>query len=175
MKIATTFAFLSLLLLAALPAVAAPASNVWGRVVGVSDGDTLTILTTAKEQVKIRLAGIDCPESGQAFGAKAKQALSSKVFDKTVKVIVTDTDRYSRSVGDVYLGPTWINLEMVAEGWAWHFVQYSKSRELAAAEAPALPAAAVLCTRCKLNRSLTHLPFNAYSVSRLPFYKERQS
>lgn len=43
------------------------------------------------------------------------------------------------------------------------------------ARAPDLPAAAVLCTRGKLNRSLTHLPFNAYSVSRLPFYKERQS
>ncbi len=56
------------------------------------------------------------------------------MFNKTVKVIVTDTDRYSRSVGDVYLGPTWINREMVAEGWAWHYVQYSKSPELAAAE-----------------------------------------
>lgn len=123
----------SLLLLAALPTAAGP-SNLWGKVVAIHDGDTLTLLTPAKAQLKIRLAGIDCPESGQAFGQKAKQALSEKVFGKSVKVVVTDTDRYSRSVGDVYLGPTWINLEMVAEGWAWHYVQYSKAPELAAAQ-----------------------------------------
>jgi endonuclease YncB( thermonuclease family) len=56
------------------------------------------------------------------------------VFGKSIKVAVTDTDRYRRSVGDVYLGPAWINLAMVAEGWAWHYVQYSKAPELAAAE-----------------------------------------
>jgi len=46
------------------------------RVVALSDGDTITILDTAKVQHKIRLAGIDAPEKGQAFGERSKQNLS---------------------------------------------------------------------------------------------------
>lgn len=61
-----------------------------GKVVGVHDGDTLTVLTPAK----VRLNGIDAPESGQAFGEKSKQALSAMVFGKDVRIVITDTDRY---------------------------------------------------------------------------------
>lgn len=69
-----------------------------GKVVGVHDGDTLTLLMPGKAQVKVRLNGIDAPEAGQAFGEKSKQALSAFVFGKSVRIIVTDTDRYGRTV-----------------------------------------------------------------------------
>lgn len=128
---------LSLLLLAAIPVAAAPATTVLGRVVGVTDGDTLTLLTPEKVRIKVRLAGIDAPEGRQAFGNKAKQALSGKVFGQNVRLLVTDRDRYGRSVGEVYLQNRWINLELVSEGWAWHYVKYSDSADLAAAQAAA--------------------------------------
>jgi micrococcal nuclease len=73
------------------------------RVVGITDGDTLTVLTAKKTQVKIRLAGIDAPESGQDFGTRAKQAASSLAFGKAVTIIERDTDRYGRTVAEVIL------------------------------------------------------------------------
>ena len=73
-----------------------------GRVVGVSDGDTITILNDRKQQIKVRLAEIDTPESAQPYGSRAKQELSRLVYGKTVSVKVQDTDRYGRKVGRVY-------------------------------------------------------------------------
>src|SRR5688572_23620508 len=69
-----------------------------GKVVSVSDGDTLAVLREGRE-VKIRLHGVDAPESAQAFGSVAKQFTSSKVFGQTVTVRVVETDRYGRAVG----------------------------------------------------------------------------
>ncbi|MBB6431541.1 thermonuclease family protein [Algisphaera agarilytica] len=113
------------------------ADTLTGRVVGVSDGDTITILID-KEEVKIRLEGIDAPETGQAFGTQAKKALSDQVFGEDVAVVVTDTDRYQRKIGRVYVkvrGKTRdINLAMVAAGMAWHYTAYSDDPELAEAE-----------------------------------------
>jgi endonuclease YncB( thermonuclease family) len=132
---------LALAVLAAtlLAATATAKTNdvVTGRVIGVHDGDTLTVLTAAKEQVKFRLHGVDAPELGQAYGEQSKQALSAKAFGKTVKAVVVDTDRYGRAVADLYADGEWINLKMVADGWAWQYRLYSKSEELAAAEAAA--------------------------------------
>ena len=65
-----------------------------GKVVGVSDGDTLTVLTDGRKRIKVRLEGIDAPETGQAFGNNAKQALSELVFGKTVRIVVSTTDDY---------------------------------------------------------------------------------
>lgn len=114
---------------------AAPVSQVIpGRVVGVHDGDTITVLTASNQQVRVRLNGIDAPELHQAFGNKSKQALSGKVFGKDVSLSVKDKDRYGRTVADVRLDKRWINLELVREGWAWMYRQYSKSRELDEAE-----------------------------------------
>jgi micrococcal nuclease len=64
-----------------------------GKVVSIADGDTLTILTADKQQIKVRLSGIDTPERKQAFGTQAKQALSSKVFSKTIRVQDNGKDR----------------------------------------------------------------------------------
>ena len=107
-------------LLALLLTLTTSAFEFTGKVVGVADGDTITVLHN-KQQHKIRFQHIDCPESTQAFGAKAKQALSEKVFGKTVTVKWDEMDRYKRILGDVYLGKRWINAEMVQNGMAWHY------------------------------------------------------
>jgi len=104
-----------------------------GKVIGVTDGDTITVLV-GKEQKKIRLAEIDAPEKSQAFGNLAKMMLSEKVFGKEVRVTVTDKDRYGRYVGKVTYNGRNINEEMVKEGFAWHYRQYSHNPEMALAE-----------------------------------------
>ncbi len=108
--------------------------QIWdGRVVGVTDGDTITLLV-GKEQKKIRLAEIDAPEKSQAFGNLAKMMLSQKIFGETVRVTVAEKDRYGRYVGKVSLDGRNINEEMVKEGYAWHYRQYSHNPEMALAE-----------------------------------------
>lgn len=111
---------------------------VTGKVVGITDGDTLTLLNPAKTQVKICLAGIDAPEGGQAYGQKATQALFGKGFGQTIKVTVTDTDRYGRTVGNVLLQDRWFNLEIVADGLAWHYTFNFMPPDLAAGVAHSL-------------------------------------
>lgn len=104
------------------------------RVVGVHDGDTLTGLDENKVQHKIRLDGIDAPELGQPFGRAAKQALSDKVFGKDVVVEPKTKDRYGRTIGHVLVDGRDVNLEMLAEGMAWHFKQYDDDARRAQAE-----------------------------------------
>jgi endonuclease YncB( thermonuclease family) len=90
-----------------------------GRVVGVSDGDTITVLR-GRTPVKVRLHGIDAPEAGQDFGARAKQATSELAFGKDVTVRPVGTDRYSRTMAVVVLpdGRS-LNHELVRQGFAW--------------------------------------------------------
>ena len=94
---------LSCLLLCGVLSIALAASNYTGKVVGVHDGDTLTLLTADKRQIKVRLAEIDTPESRQPYGSRAKQALSDKVFGKTITLETETMDRYGRVVGHVIL------------------------------------------------------------------------
>ena len=110
------------------------ADEMRGKVVGVADGDTITVLDAENAQHKIRLQGIDAPEKAQAFGTKSKEGLSEKIGEKEVVVKWKDKDRYGRMLGEIYLGDRHINLEMVQDGLAWHYKQYSKSKELAVAE-----------------------------------------
>jgi len=112
-----------LLVFAIHPALAA---QLQGRVVGVSDGDTITLLTSEHRQFKIRLSGIDAPEKKQAFGAFAKESLSRQVFGRPVIVEWTKTDRYGRIVGKIEIGGVDVNLEQVREGSAWVYTQYLK-------------------------------------------------
>jgi endonuclease YncB( thermonuclease family) len=97
-----------------------------GKVVKVSDGDTLTIATDENKLVKIRLYGIDSPEKKQNFGDKAQDFLSQQIKDKYVTVDVIDIDQYKRSVGRVFIDDVDINREMVKEGYAWVYTQYCK-------------------------------------------------
>lgn len=119
-----------------LPALAA---DYTAKVVGITDGDTLTVLTAEKRQVKVRLHGIDAPESGQDFGSRAKQEASELAFGKQVTVRPVDTDRYGRTVAEVILpdGKS-LNREMVRGGMAWWYRKYAPGdRELAGLEAEA--------------------------------------
>jgi endonuclease YncB( thermonuclease family) len=118
----------------ALLAFQAYGQSITGRVVGVHDGDTITVLDGSNVQHRIRLAGIDAPEAKQAFGTKAKQALSGMVFGKEVRVEGHGGDKYGRTLGDVVAGGTWVNRTMVEAGMAWHYVAYFKDKELADAE-----------------------------------------
>lgn len=115
----------------------AHAETLTGRVVGVADGDTLTLLVAGDEQVKIRLAQIDAPEKKQAFGERSKQSLSALVFGKTVRVEVESKDRYGRSVGTVWAGKLDVNLEQVRRGLAWVYVKYAHDQNYYAIQADA--------------------------------------
>ena len=97
-----------------------------GKVIKVADGDTITILTDSKEQVKIRLFGIDAPEKKQAYGEKSREFLSSLIAGKIVNIKEKHTDRYGRTVGVVYYNNTDINKKMVENGYAWAYTRYSK-------------------------------------------------
>ena len=105
----------------------ASSSFAWnGRVVGVSDGDTIKVLTEDKRLVKIRLYGIDCPEKRQAFGKRAKWFCSDLVFGREVEVEPIAQDRWGRTIALIYRGSLCLNEEMVASGYAWVFAKYCK-------------------------------------------------
>lgn len=95
-----------------------------GLVVGVSDGDSLTVLDGDKRQHKIRLQGIDAPEKAQAYGQKAKESLTQLVYSETVQVLWAKKDRYGRTVGQVMVGGLDACLEQVKRGLAWHYKDY---------------------------------------------------
>lgn len=106
-----------------------------GHVVGIIDGDTFDLLTRDRQKIRVRLHGIDCPERGQDFYQVCKKALSDLCFDRDVRILVIEKDRNRRSVAEVYLPDSqWVNLVMVAKGYAWHYTRYSEDARLAAAE-----------------------------------------
>lgn len=113
------------LLLGFLLSTMAAAETYTGRVVGVADGDTVTVLDSANTQHKVRLAGIDAPEKKQAFGQVSKQHLSNQVFDKTVTIETTKRDRYQREIGKVLVNGRDANLGQIEAGLAWHYKQYA--------------------------------------------------
>jgi endonuclease YncB( thermonuclease family) len=110
------------------------AQSLTGLVVSIADGDTITVLDSNKVQYKIRLNGIDCPEKSQDFGQNAKKFTSDFCYNKTVTVYIRDIDRYKRYVGDVEVNGQSLNKALVAAGYAWHYKQYSKDKELARLE-----------------------------------------
>jgi endonuclease YncB( thermonuclease family) len=100
------------------------ADLITGRVVGVADGDTITILDNTNTQHKIRLAGIDTPEKNQAFGNVSKKTLSDLIFGKQVTVDWQNHDRYARTVGKVIVNGMDVNLEQIKHGLAWFYNKY---------------------------------------------------
>jgi len=96
-----------------------------GKVVGVIDGDTIEVMINGKAE-KIRLYGVDCPESGQAFGTQAKKFTSDACFGKTVTVEITDVDKYGRFIGTVrYPNGSTLNEALLAAGMAWWYKEYA--------------------------------------------------
>jgi endonuclease YncB( thermonuclease family) len=105
------------------------AAEIQGVVVGVADGDTLTVLDSTHTQHKIRLSGIDAPEKSQPFGDRSKQSLSALTFGKRITVEWDKRDRYGRIVGKVItLNGTDANLEQIKAGMAWHYKMYEREQ-----------------------------------------------
>jgi len=115
-----------------------------GRVVGVHDGDTVTLLIAGNQQLKIRLAQIDAPELDQAFGQKSKQSLSDMVFNKAIKVEKETVDKYGRTVGTLIVDGMDANREQVKRGMAWAYKQYLHDQSLLQVEEDARQAKAGL-------------------------------
>lgn len=113
------------LLAALLLALTAAAEDLRGRVVRVSDGDTVTVLDAGKVEHRVRLAGIDAPEKAQAYGDKSKEALAALVAGKEVRVEISGKDKYGREIGRVFVGDVEANLEQVKAGMAWHYAQFA--------------------------------------------------
>lgn len=105
----------------------ANAEQITGQVVGVSDGDTLTLLVRNSE-IKVRLEFIDAPEKKQAFGDRAKRELSDLVYAKRITCERSGFDRYGRSLATCSDGALDVNLEMVRRGMAWVFRRYAKNK-----------------------------------------------
>lgn len=106
------------------------ADEITGRVIAISDGDTLTLVDDMFVQHKIRLAGIDAPEKRQSFGQRAKQSLAMMTYLKTVKVKFAKRDRYGRILGQVLIDENDINLAQVQAGMAWVYTQYLNGIDL---------------------------------------------
>lgn len=113
------------LLAAAIALAGLPAhADFTGKVIGVADGDTITVLRD-HEQVKIRLIEIDAPEKAQAFGNKSKQSLSDLCFDKTATLADKGKDRYGRTLARVHCDGIDANAEQVRQGMAWVYRKYA--------------------------------------------------
>jgi endonuclease YncB( thermonuclease family) len=97
-----------------------------GKVIKVTDGDTVTVLDHTNTQHRIRLQGIDAPERKQAFGNTSRKHLANLVAGKTVTVKWDKRDRYGRIVGIVYIDGQDINLEQLKAGMAWFYRYYQK-------------------------------------------------
>jgi micrococcal nuclease len=110
--------------------------NITGKVVKVTDGDTITLLTSDNRQEKIRLDGIDAPEKKQDYGEKSRQYLASLVAGKTVRIEYKNKDRYGRILGTVYVGSLNVNEEMISKGLAWQY-KYNKDKNMAKLQAEA--------------------------------------
>lgn len=110
--------------------LAVSAERIEGRVVGVHDGDTVTLLMAGNQQIKIRLAQIDAPESAQAFGQRSKESLSDMVFNKNIRVDKKTIDKYGRTVGTIFVDGFDANREQVKRGLAWVYRKYLHDQSL---------------------------------------------
>ena len=116
---------LGVLLLVGLSFSSNAAADFTGPVVSILDGDTIEVLHNTYPE-RVRLSGIDCPEKGQAFGTRAKQAASALVFGKDVTLDTHGQDKYKRTLADVFLRDgTNVNHTLVKDGWCWWYRKYA--------------------------------------------------
>jgi endonuclease YncB( thermonuclease family) len=131
------FAGLATLFFASLSSAREPIRTVTGTVTKVSDGDTIHVTTPEKTKLRVRVYGIDAPETpkinqrtgrvnkpGQPYGEESWKALEGKIMGKKIKLDIMDIDQYKRMVGIIWIGSRNINLEMVQEGYAEAYVEY---------------------------------------------------
>ncbi len=112
-------------------AQAAEDQTLIGRVVAVTDGDTITLLASGQEQHKVRIGGIDAPEKTQPFGQRSKQSLSDLLMHQSVRAQAHKRDRYGRWVATVWVGNTDAGLHQIQRGMGWHYKAYEKEQPLA--------------------------------------------
>ena len=106
-------------------------AQVKGKVIKIKDGDTVVVLLADKTQQTIRLAEVDCPENGQAFGNNAKKFTSDQVFGKNIIFYQVGKDRYGRSIAGIfYDGNKYLSREIVKAGFGWWYFKASKNTEL---------------------------------------------
>lgn len=117
-----------------MPLQAKELKKLAGKAVRILDGDTFELLTSSKQLLKIRLLDIDAPEKGQDYGNQSKKRLGELIFQKNVEVLYSQTDRNGRILGTIFVDNLQINLQMVKDGLAWHFLKYSHKKEFADAE-----------------------------------------
>lgn len=134
------------------------AQSIEGRVVRVADGDTITVLDAGNRQHRIRLKGIDAPESKQAFGNVSRQTLADMVAGRQVRVRADATDRYGRVLGVIFVDGRDANLEMVRAGMAWHYTQYQRDQSAQERSAYAAAEAEARATRRGLWRDANPVP-----------------
>lgn len=97
-----------------------------GKVIHVADGDTITVRDSRDQKHKIRLYGIDCPESGQEYGKEATRHAARLADGREVRVVKYDKDRYGRIVGVVLVDGVNVNQSLIENGYAWKYRQYCK-------------------------------------------------
>lgn len=130
---------ISLLMLISLISISANANALQGKVISVSDGDTITVLDSKNEQYKVRVSGIDAPEKKQPFGQRSKEHMGQLVFGKQVDVEWNKRDRYQRIIGKVMVAePTCrkpdcpkifdAGLAQITVGMAWWYRQYAREQ-----------------------------------------------
>lgn len=109
-------------------AIPATAQVLLGRVVGVSDGDTLTVLDSTKMPHRVRLSGIDAPEKRQPFGERSKENLSRLAFGKDARAECHKQDRYGRQVCRVSVAGQDVAVAQLESGLAWWFRRYASEQ-----------------------------------------------
>lgn len=148
--------FLGTLLL--LTATLSAASELRGLVVGVTDGDTITVLDGNQNQHKIRLAGIDAPEKRQGFAERSRQHLSGLTFEKQATLDCYKTDRYKRQVCRVWVEGKDVALAQVQAGLAWHYKRYEKEQTPSEREGYAQAEADARASRMGLWQAVRQVP-----------------
>lgn len=114
---------------------ASPVENITAKVVKVSDGDTFTVLTDKKEQIRIRIYGIDAPETGQPYSEKSRLFLANMIAGRVVTIEVKSNDKYGRKVAKVKTETiNDVGLEMLRAGYAWHYSHFDKTKAYIEAE-----------------------------------------
>lgn len=105
------------------------------KVIGISDGDTFTVINRDNLQLKIRVYGIDAPEKKQAYGNKSKQALSALIFGKSIEIDVQSQEKWGRYVAKVYTPDGQdVALLMLQSGMAWHYTRFDQTPSYAKAQ-----------------------------------------
>jgi endonuclease YncB( thermonuclease family) len=107
------------------PSLALAVTEYQAKVIRVMDCDILEVLHNQRPE-RVRLWGIDCPEKGEGFGTRAKQAASQLAFGKEVTLQTHGHDKYGRMLAEVLL-PDGMNLnqELVKQGWCWWYRKYA--------------------------------------------------